>query len=342
MPAAEPEPSGEPVTMATIARLAGVTQPTVSRAFNHPEKLSPDTLHKIMEAVRLTGYVPNMVAGGLASNRSRMLAAIVPSITNIIYSALVQTFTALVRERGYQVMLMESGFDLAEEERLVRIALARRPEGLLLTGVDHSPTCRRMIQGANLPTVEVWDLGEAPIDTCVGFSHDGAARAAAEWLLARGYDDFSVVSADDPRAHRRRTAFRDAVTAAGLPPPAEILLPGSASLRRGRDALSQLVADGLLNPARRSAIFCSSDVLAQGILIEAQARGIVIPRDLGLMGFGDQDFAVDLHPALTTVRVDRGMLGQRAAEALIRRIDAVAAPERRIDIGYRIIERHSA
>ncbi|WP_435169854.1 LacI family DNA-binding transcriptional regulator [Falsirhodobacter sp. 1013] len=342
MRAAEPEPSGEPVTMATIARIAGVTQPTVSRAFNHPEKLSPETLDKIMDAVRRTGYVPNMVAGGLASNRSRMLAAIVPSITNIIYSALVQTFAALVRERGYQVMLMESGFDAEEEARLVRTALARRPEGLLLTGVDHSPACRRMIEGAALPTVEVWDLSAQPIDVCVGFSHDGAARAAAEWLLARGYTRFAVVSADDPRALRRRTAFCEAVAAAGHPPPDEILFPGFASLRRGRDALSRLVADGLLAPGGKSAIFCSSDVLAQGILIEAQARGLSVPRDLGLMGFGDQDFAVDLHPALTTVRVDRSMLGQRAAEALILRIDAVAGSERRIDIGYRIIERDSA
>lgn len=342
MPAADPEPTGEPVTMATIARIAGVTQPTVSRAFNHPEKLSPDTLHKIMEAVRRTGYVPNMVAGGLASNRSGMLAAIVPSITNIIYSALVQTFAALVRERGYQVMLMESGFDAEEEARLVRIALARRPEGLLLTGVDHSPACRRMIEGAALPTVEVWDLSASPIDVCVGFSHEGAAGAAAEWLLARGYTHFGVVSADDPRALRRKIVFSHVVTAAGHAPPTEILYPGFASLRRGRDALSRLVAGGLLDRNGKSAIFCSSDVLAQGILIEAQARGISLPRDLGLMGFGDQDFAVDLNPALTTVRVDRGMLGQRAAEALISRIDAVANPVRRIDIGHRIVERASA
>lgn len=328
----------EVVTMTMVARMAGVTQSTVSRAFNHPERLSPETLARVMEAVRITGYVPNMVAGGLASSRSGILAAIVPSMTNIIYSALVQTFAALMRDRGYQVMLMESGFGPEEEERQVRLALARRAEGVLLTGVHHSDACRRMLLRAGTPVVEVWDLSETPIDICAGFSHSAAGRAAARWLTARGYDDFAVVSADDARALRRCAAFRDEVAPR---PVREVVFPGAASIGHGRRALSDLVADGFLAGAGR-AIFCSSDVLAQGILIEAQARGIRVPQDLGLMGFGDQDFAADLHPALTTVRVDRATLGARAAEALIARIGGHSAPARRIDVGFHVVERASA
>ena len=97
------------VTMTTIARIAGVTQATVSRAFNHPDKLSAQTLNKIMEAVRVTGYVPNLLAGALASKKSRMMAAIVPSITNVVYSSVLQPFIGRVRSHGYQTMVMESG-----------------------------------------------------------------------------------------------------------------------------------------------------------------------------------------------------------------------------------------
>ncbi|MDH2327720.1 LacI family DNA-binding transcriptional regulator [Cereibacter sp. SYSU M97828] len=329
----------EPVTMATIARMAGVTQPTVSRAFNHPARLSPETLDRIMQAVRQTGYVPNIVAGGLASSRSRVLAAIVPSVVNITYVALIRTFSAIMRQRGYQVMLMESGFDATEEERLVALSLAHRPEGILLTGIQHSEQCRRMLVASGIPVVEVWDLTRSPVDVCVGFSHEGAARAAARHMLSRGYRHFATAAVDDARAIRRNLAFAQELRANGHACRMGRDLPGLPSIRSGRAAFARLIEDGL--PIGQSAIFCSSDVMAQGVMIEARARSIEIPREVAVMGFGDQDHAADLDPPLTTIRIDRDALGQRAAEALIARIDRQDVPERRIDIGFTIVERNS-
>lgn len=330
-----------PVTMATIARIAGVTPSTVSRAFNHPHRISPGTVGRIMEAVRLTGYVPNMVAGGLASNRSRTLAAIVPSITNIIYAAFVQNFIANVRGRGYQVMLMESGFSREEEERLVALALARRPEGFLLTGIGHTNQCRKQLLAAGVPVVETWDLTNSPIDVCVGFSHSEAARAAARHLIARGYRSIAVATMDDERALRRSEAFMAELAAAGITDTHKVVLGPTPTIGLGRLSFTKL-HDAGFGAHSRSAIFCSSDVIAHGVIIEAQARGLSVPGDLGVMGFGDQEFAADLNPALTTVRIDRSVLGARAAEAMIARIDGREPGDRRIDIGSQVVERASA
>jgi LacI family transcriptional regulator, gluconate utilization system Gnt-I transcriptional repressor len=323
-------PENERVTMATIARIAGVTQPTVSRAFNHPDKLSPETLGRIMEAVRATGYVPNLVAGALASNRSRTLAAIVPSITNIVYSSLLQPFIAKVRADGYQTMVLESGLSEEEEEKLVLSALSRRPEGILLTGVHHSRECRRQLMLAGIPVVEVWDITESPIDICAGFSHTDAARDAARHLLSLGYRKLAVISANDTRARLRCNAFCDAVRVAGAAAPVVEAFDGTASLRLGRQGFAALAERGF----REGAVFCSSDMLAHGVMIEAKVRGIDVPHALGVLGFGDQDFASELVPPLSSINVNRQRLGEEAATALIAAMNSNERPKSVINIGY--------
>lgn len=325
------------VTMATIARIAGVTQPTVSRAFNHPDKLSSDTLSKIMEAVRVTGYVPNLLAGALVSKKSRMMAAIVPSITNVVYSSLLQPFIANVRSHGYQTMVMESGLSEDEEERLVTSALARRPEGILLTGVSHSRECRRRLMVSGIPVVEIWDVTENPIDVCVGFSHVDAGRDAALHLISKGYSRLAVVSAHDVRAQRRRASFCDAAITAGSAEPLQFNVDGPASIPFGRQALCSLISQGFTS----GAVFCSSDIIAHGVLIEAHAQGISVPQEIGVMGFGDQDFAASLVPSLSSIGIDRQKLGSRAADALVQAIAHKRRAETVINIGYRIVERGS-
>jgi LacI family gluconate utilization system Gnt-I transcriptional repressor len=325
-------PQAEPdrVTMATIARIAGVTQPTVSRAFNHPNKLSPETLDRIMEAVRVTGYVPNLLAGALASNKSRTLAAIVPSITNVVYSSLLQPFIAKVRDHGYQTMVLESGLSEQEEEKLVLSALSRRPEGVLLTGVHHSRECRRQLMVAGIPVVEVWDITESPIDICAGFSHSDAGRDAAHHLLSLGYKRLAVVTANDIRARLRARAFSDAALAAGAEAPMVEAFDGTATLRLGRKGFSGLAENGFTE----GAVFCSSDMLAHGVMIEARARGIEVPDDIGVLGFGDQDFASDLVPSLSSISVNRQQLGDQAADALIEAMTAHTRSRKVINIGY--------
>lgn len=329
-------PSGA-VTMQTVGRMAGVSQVTVSRALSEPSKVSPETLRKVQEAIRVTGFVPNAIAGALASRKSMLVSALVPSISNIVYASMITAFNEGMRAQGYQILLSETGFDAASEEALIATHLSRRPDAMLLTGIHHSPQARRMLLAAAIPVVEVWDISDTPIDICVGFSHVEAGRAVADFVVEAGYDAAACVSAGDERARRRQHAFSDRFKARAGRPALSSGFSDRASIANGRAALVRLLDQGF----ETGAIFCSSDLLAHGVLIEAQARGIAVPGRLAVVGFGDQDFAGHVVPALTTVRVNRDTLGTSAASAMLARMGG-AEPANVIDIGFEIVRRDSA
>lgn len=327
------------VTMETVGRLAGVSQVTVSRALSDPSKVSPATLERIHEAIEMTGFVPNALAGALASRKSKLITALVPSITNVVYSTMVKAFTEGIRDHGYQILLSETGFDPQQEEKLISTHLSRRPDAMLLTGIHHTARSRKMLLGAGIPVVELWDITDSPIDLCVGFSHVEAGRAAAEFALDAGYECAGTVSAGDERARRRKDAFVAEFSRHTRAPVAEINFDCSASLARGRDALSRLLEEEGL---QQGVIFCSSDLLAHGIIIEANARGLSVPGQIAVIGFGDQDYAAHVLPSLTTVRVDRASLGTAAAEAILDRFQGRDAPATVTDLGFEIVRRESA
>jgi len=323
--------------METVGRIAGVSQVTVSRALNDPKKVSAKTMQRIQDAIELTGYVPNMVAGALASKRSKLIAALVPSITNVIYADLMQNFIDVIRGSGYHVLMAETGFSQEEEQSVVATMLSRRPDGVLLTGIHHSAGCKRMLLGAGIPVVEVWDMTENPLDVCIGFSHIKAGEAVARYAVQRGYDKALIVSAGDERALRRKDSFAAQFEQLTGNAPIEILYEAGATIERGRNGL----ASGLDKGFEKGIIMCSSDLLAHGILIEAQTRGLRVPQDVAVIGFGNQNFSPFTLPALSTVEVNRPYLGKQAAEALVARIDNKPLPTKSIDVGFEIIERSS-
>src|SRR5215510_15040571 len=194
------------ITLADIAKLAGVSAITASRALNTPDRVSPDTLQRVREAVERTGYVPNMVAGGLASTRSRLVAAVVPTIAGPVFLETIQALTDALAESGYQLMLGQSGYANSREDALLDAIIGRRPDGIVLTGIMHSAEGRRRLLAAGIPVVETWDLTPTPIDMLVGFSHEKVGAAAAEYLHAHGRR-LAIVTADDPRAGVRREGF---------------------------------------------------------------------------------------------------------------------------------------
>lgn len=325
--------------MAAVGRMAGVSQVTVSRAFSDPSKVSPDTLRRIQEAIEATGFVPNAIAGALASSRSRLVTALVPSITNIVYSSMIQAFSQGMRPEGYQILLSETGFDPAEEERLIAAHLSRRPDAMLLTGIHHTPQARKMLLGAAIPVVEVWDLTQSPIDLCVGFSHAEAGRAVADFATDAGYSRAGTVSAGDERAQLRKAAFSDRFRQRAGTPVAGVDFEAQASMGRGREGFARLMDEQGFGAG---VIFCSSDLLAQGVITEARARGLNVPGDIAVIGFGDQDFARDIEPALTSVRVDRDRLGRHAARAVLARLDGRVPQTPVTDLGFEIVRRASA
>lgn len=326
------------VTLEDVARLADVSTITVSRALNHPEKVAKPTLQRINRAIEQTGYVPNMLAGGLASRRSRLIAALVPAMTNSVYAETIHYFSEALRASGYQVMLGECGYTEESEHEIVMTVLSRRPDGILLTGVKHTLECRRQIMAAHIPVVETWDLTTTPLDVAVGFSHERLGEAVADYIVSRGFNRVASLCADDRRARLREAVMKTQFARRGLTDFKSTIVPAPTDMRRGRDGMSDLLARGFEN----GIVVCSSDTLAHGAMIECQARGIAVPSSVAIFGFGDQSFAPDTFPALSTVRIDRPVMGRLAAEALLKRIDGEPLDDPVIDLGFTIIERETS
>lgn len=332
---APPRPAAaKPVTIRDVARVAGVSAITVSRALARPELVTPETLERVRAVVDRTGYVPNVLAGGLRSRRSRIVAAVFPQVSNTLFVEAIQALTDRLREDGYQVLLGLSSYEQREDELIAGI-LGRKPDGIVLTGVNHSPETRRRLLASRIPVVETWDLTASPIDMLVGFSHERIGAAMARHLLARGRRRIGLVWNTDARAKLRQQGFEAALAEHGLRPAGWSLGPAPATFQRGREGLRQLLAEG----SPLDAVACSSDPLAQGAIAEAQDRGIRIPADLAVMGFGDLDFAAHTTPALTTVAIDKGAVGRLAAEMLLARIRGEDVAEKVVDVGFRVIPR---
>ena len=344
----EPQPTAKPkraprpgtggVTLHDVARLAGVSAITVSRAVNTPSAVSPQTLERVKDAIARSGYVPNLVAGGLASNRSRLVAALVPTVAGPVFLETIQALTDTLAEAGCQLILGQSGYLGDREDALIDALVGRRPGGIVLTGVLHSPEGRRRLLASGIPVVETWDLTPEPIDMIVGFSHEKVGRAVADALHAKGYRRPALVTADDQRALQRRSGFESRLAALGIAQVPVCVVPAPSSLANGRSGFSSLLA----SHPQTDAVFCSSDVIAHGVITEAQARGLRVPEDVAVMGFGDLPFAAHTHPALSTVRIDGTAIGQQAARFILERMEGRDAGARIRDIGFSMVERASA
>lgn len=330
--------SNSPVTLADIAKLAGVSPVTVSRAINTPALVKPRTLEAIERVIARTGYVPNLLAGGLASRRTRLIAAIVPSVASTIFAETIEGLNAELVSAGYQLLLGLSGYEPGRELELTRAILARRPDGVILTGITHLKETRAMLTGAGLPIVEIWDSTPSPLDTAVGFSHAAVGALVADHLLIRGYDRYAQVGANDPRAVQRRDGFVSRLKGVADVELPDLEMNSPSTFRDGRLAMAQLLDRG----KGTLGVFCSSDVVAHGALAEAYARGCRMPDELAIVGFGDFDFAPHTHPPLTTVRIDRRDIGTKAAQSILRKIAGDKDVKAMINIDFHIVVRGTA
>lgn len=334
--AARPGTGG--ITLNDVAKLAGVSAITVSRALNTPAAVSPDTLERVRGAITRSGYVPNLVAGGLASNRSRLVAALVPTIAGPVFLETIQALTDALAEAGCQLMLGQSGYGGAREDALLDAIIGRRPDGIVLIGIMHSIEGRRRLLASGIPVVETWDITPTPLDMIVGFSHEKVGVAVADYLHGRGFRRPGIVSASDERATRRRVGFEQRFAELGVPGIPACVVPSPSSLGNGRAGFAELRAS---HPGI-DAVFCSSDVIAHGVITEAHAAGLSVPDDIAVMGFGDLPFAAFTYPQLSTVRIDGTSIGRQAARFILDRVERrdVGPPVR--DIGFFLVQRGSA
>ena len=327
-------------TLADVARLAGVSPMTASRAINHPELVAPATAARVRAAAEGLAYVTNRVAGGLSSQRSRIVIAIIPSTLNPVFTEMVEALHADLRRADYQFLLGLSDYASRGEDELIDTVVGRRPDGIVLTGVVHSPRVRWRLSQAGIPVVETWDFTPDPIDMLVGFSNEQVGRTAAEYLLERGRRKLALIVADDQRAQARRHGFLAVLRDRGLAAAGEVVLRAPTHLGMAREATGRLLAaaPGL------DAVFCSSDQLAMGVLFEASARALAIPDRVAVIGFGNLAASAHTHPALTTVAVDGARIGREAARRLLARLDGTGPhPDepRTVDVGSYVLARAS-
>lgn len=329
-----------PVRMEDVARRAHVSPTTVSRTLCTPEKVSPLTRRRVLRAIRAIGYVHNLVAGSLASKRTKVIAAIVPGIDNPVYGKTILGASEVLRKSGFHLLLGHHEFSLAQEERLIAALLGRRPDGVILHGRRHSPGALRLLEGAGVPIVELGDLAGRPLDMVVSYSNYDAGKALTACLVRRGYQRIAIVCLprrQSERHYQRWRGYRAALRESGRSYSPTRVVETTLGYRKGAEALLTL----LQRDPRIDAVFFTSDVIAVGAELECLRRGWSVPGRIAIAGFDDQDIASETVPALTTVRVFRREIGALAGQMLLDRLDGKTVDPRIVDVGFRLIERES-
>ncbi len=332
------------LTMQTIAELAGVSAMTVSRALKGDAAVSPTTRHRVLEAVRQTGYVPDATARIFASGRSGFVAVLVPSLNNSNFADTTHGMAQGFEAAGLQILLGDTGYSIEREEHLIGTLLQRRPEAIVLTGGAHTEAARTMLASADIPLVETWDLPVAPLGHVVGFSNELAGQAMVHYLYERGYRRMGFIGGTthhDTRGSERRVGYVKAMAALGLA--ARVISVGHppVTMEQGGEALGLMLEQW----PDTDAILCVSDLSAFGVLMECHRRGLAVPHQVAIAGFGDFDVARCAWPRLTTIAVDCLGIGQRTAEIILAALDSrrQGHPEgvTSVTMGFRVVARET-
>lgn len=331
------------VTLQAVAKRVGVSMMTVSRYFNQPEQVAEDQRQKIAAAVAELGYVPNLVAGGLASARGRIVGMVVPNISGPIFAKTIQGFSDTLSRHGYQLLLASSYFSTDQEESAIRAFLGWSPAALVVTSHFHSPATEKMLADTDIPVIEMWDYQPQRAMMQIGFSHHQVGVSAARYLYDRGYRRIAFVqnsAAGDFSALERRDGYMATLHELGLEPLLFVPDADRAPFEAGKQAM-----DTLMDRAQRpDAIVFANDNLAAGALLAGQRAGVRIPQDCAVLGFGDYPFAEMLMPSLTTIRPPALEIGVLAATRVLQSLGVLAGQgslERLNLLACEVVERES-
>lgn len=328
------------VTLADVARAAGVSPITVSRALRGERAVDQQLVERVQAAADQLGYVPDPAARALASRHGSHVAVLIPLLSNALFVDLIEAVQRALRPAGFQILIGITHYDEAEEEQLLREQLLHRPAGVIVTGLERSAAARELIARSGVPCVHVMEAAAAAGTYCVGFSQQAAGAAVTRHLLARGRRHIAFAAAQlDARTLQRREGWRQALAEAGLTGAApEILDPSPSSLGLGGQMLAQIRAH---HPEVDAIFFCNDD-LAQGALLAALRLGVRVPEDLAVVGFNDLTGSDQMLPPLSTVRTPRSAIGDEAARMLLAlmRGERVDTPQR--DLGFELVVRASS
>lgn len=322
--------------MRDVAKAAGVTTMTVSRALRDDRSVSAKTRARVEAFARDLGYVYDTTALAFRTQKSGFVAVTLPSINNANFADTYRSLSNAISGSGMQILLGATNYRIEREEELVRQLLARNPEVLVMTGGYHTEATRALVEGRGLPVIEIWDLPEKPLGHVVGFSNAQAMKTIVTHLADLGHRKLAFVGAShggDLRGAERRAGTSAAAVAMGLPEVAFLDAgPAPVTMRQGAD-LAARVGQGLLE---FDAIVCVSDPVAFGVLSECRRLGIDVPGKLAITGFGLFDVALVSEPNITTVDVAAKRIGDVTADMLADIFSGETAP-RTVDVGAELV-----
>ena len=327
-------------TLSDVARAAGVSPITASRALRGERGVAQDLVQRVKDAAQQLGYVPDPAARALASQRSVQVPVLVPLLSNALFVDVLDAVHRTLFPHGYQALIGVTHYDPVEEEQLLRTYLAHRPAGLLVTGFDRTEAARQLIAASGVPCVHLMEMTSAPGVYCVGFSQQDAGHAMTAHLLERGRRRVAFVAAQlDPRTMQRAEGYRRCLRAAGLyDPRLELLSPEPSSIRLGGELLQELLRT---RPEVDAVFFCNDD-LAQGGLLAAQRLGLAVPGRVAIAGFNDLAGSDQMPPPLTTVRTPRSAIGEASARMLLALMKGEAPVQNSVDLGFELMARESS
>lgn len=335
---AHPRPSRQPAathgrtaarrktSLRDVALAAGVSVATASRALSEPARVQPDTLQRIQAAARTLGYMPNGAARALRSRRTQLVGIVLPTLDYAIYNNLIAALQLTLAESGYSLLVTSAGYNQYEEYQQARTLVERGIEGLVLIGGSHHPGLAAMLREQNIPCVDTYVYQRSAGRSCVGFDNEAAVAKVINHLADLGHTRIAMVAGvtrDNDRASERVAGVRAALATRGLLLHDDYLIEQPYSIAAGREALRTLCA----LPYPPTAIFCASDVLAFGVLMECASQGIRVPGQLSVVGFDNLEFCAHLLPGLTTIEVPATAMGERSAHHLIACLSRGAAVE---------------
>jgi LacI family transcriptional regulator len=314
-------PPPKVITINEIAREAGVSTATVSRAFNQPNQVKKATRERVLAATERNHYVSHGLAGGLASRRSRLLGLVIPTVTNSIYASSTQAVHQAAQRAGYTVLVGVSDFSEVREAELIHQLVSRRVEGLILTGERRSAAVYEKIIRNHCPFVITWKLTRSRDRPSVSFDNVKATRVAVDHLLGLGHRRIGLICGRtdlNDRALQRRTAFERVLRDAKIEPDPELIFERGFEFVEGGAAMHRMLQ--LSRPP--SAVFCANDIQAIGAISECRNVGLSVPDEMSIVGFDDLPIAQYITPTLTTVHVPAEEMGDSAAKRLIVAIEA--------------------
>ena len=318
-------------TLSAVADLAGVSAITVSRVVRLPAMVAPETRARVEAAMRQLGYVPNLVAGALASSRTNSVGVLVPTIANSIFADTVQGLSDELEPLGYAVILAQSRYDATREDHMLSALLSRRPEAIIMVGSPATEDGARLLRRSGIPVAETWELPPQPIDAVAGFDNYQAGVAVARHFVAQGRKALAFIGGDDPRATRRWNGFKETALAAGVKPPRRLVLD--------RNASGSVVA--LADLPEVDAVFAANDAHAIGFLSGLRAAGLLrngpaTEQPVAVIGLGDLEMGRLIAPSLSTIRVHGDAIGRTAAKLILTRDGP-----RHVDLGFELVLRDS-